>query len=49
MLPPLTTVRTPRAQIGVAAAELLVTLMRGEAAAAACIDLGYEVVVRHST
>jgi LacI family gluconate utilization system Gnt-I transcriptional repressor len=49
MLPPLTTVRTPRAQIGVAAAELLVALMRGEAAPAACIDLGYEVVVRHST
>lgn len=49
MLPPLTTVRTPRARIGIAAAELLVTLMRGEQAAVACVDLGYELVVRHST
>ena len=49
MLPPLTTVRTPRAQIGVAAAGMLLSLMRGEPLAADCIDLGYELVVRQST
>lgn len=49
MLPPLTTVRTPRAQIGTAAARLLVALMRGEAVPTSCIDLGYELVVRQST
>ncbi len=35
MLPPLTTVRTPRAEIGTAAARMLLTLMRGEHAALA--------------
>lgn len=49
MLPPLTTVRTPRARIGSAAAELLIALMRGEAVASNAIDLGYELVVRAST
>ncbi|ROZ61401.1 substrate-binding domain-containing protein, partial [Ramlibacter sp. WS9] len=49
MLPPLTTVRTPRAEIGTAAAGMLLTLMRGETPPASCIDLGYEVVVRQST
>jgi LacI family gluconate utilization system Gnt-I transcriptional repressor len=49
MLPPLTTVRTPRAQIGVAAAGMLLALMRGEAVPSRCIDLGYELVVREST
>jgi len=49
MLPPLTTVRTPRAEIGNAAATMLLSLMRGEAVASPCIDLGYEVLVRGST
>ena len=49
MLPPLTTVRTPRAQIGNAAATMLLALMRGESAASPCIDLGYELLVRGST
>jgi len=49
MLPPLTSVRTPRSQIGVAAAGMLLALMRGETLPAACIDLGYELVVRQST
>ena len=49
MLPPLTTVRTPRAQIGNAAATMLLTLMRGESVASPCIDLGYELLVRGST
>jgi LacI family gluconate utilization system Gnt-I transcriptional repressor len=49
MLPTLTTVRTPRAEIGTAAARMLLSLMRGEAPASPCVDLGYEVVVRQST
>jgi LacI family transcriptional regulator, gluconate utilization system Gnt-I transcriptional repressor len=49
MVPPLTTVRTPRAEIGTAAAGMLLALMRGETPASRCVDLGYEVVVRQST
>jgi LacI family gluconate utilization system Gnt-I transcriptional repressor len=49
MLPPLTTVRTPRAEIGAAAARMLLSLMAGAPVAQPCIDLGYELVVRGST
>ena len=49
MLPPLTTVRTPRAEIGTAAARMLLALMNGEAVASPCVDLGYELVVRASS
>lgn len=49
MVPPLTTVRTPRMEIGTAAARMLLALMRGESLPAPCIDVGYEVVVRQST
>lgn len=49
MLPPLTTVRTPRAEIGHAAARMLLALMQGETVATPCVDLGYELVVRAST
>lgn len=49
MLPPLTTVRTPRAQIGIAAATMLLTLMHGEDVVLPCVDLGYELLVRGST
>ena len=49
MLPPLTTVRTPRAEIGSAAAKMLLSLMRGEAVDSPCVDLGFELVVRGST
>jgi LacI family gluconate utilization system Gnt-I transcriptional repressor len=49
MLPTLTTVRTPRAKIGEAAATTLMTLMRGETQSQALIDLGFEVVERDST
>jgi LacI family gluconate utilization system Gnt-I transcriptional repressor len=49
MLPPLTTVRTPRAEIGSAAARMLLSLMNGEAIASPCVDLGYDVLVRAST
>lgn len=49
MLPPLTTVRTPRADIGTAAARMLLALMNGDAVASPCVDLGYELVVRSSS
>jgi LacI family transcriptional regulator, gluconate utilization system Gnt-I transcriptional repressor len=49
MVPPLTTIRTPRAQIGHAAAGMLLQLMRGEQPSSPCIDVGYELVVRAST
>jgi LacI family gluconate utilization system Gnt-I transcriptional repressor len=49
MLPPLTTIRTPRAEMGAAAAQMLVELMRGVAVPAPCIDVGFELVVRGST
>lgn len=48
MLPPLTTVRTPRARIGEAAAHMLLALMRGEEPSAAQLDLGFEIVQRAS-
>lgn len=49
MLPPLTTVRTPRAKIGESAAHMLLTLMRGETPAEPLVDLGFEIVQRQST
>ena len=49
MLPPLTTVRTPRAEIGIEAARMLLALMRGEPPPAQCVDLGWELVVRQSS
>ena len=49
MLPALTTVRTPRAEIGLAAATMLLTLMRGETPPQRSVDLGYELVIRAST
>ncbi len=49
MLPPLTTVRTPRAEIGTAAASMLIQLMKGETVAKPDVDVGYELVVRSST
>lgn len=48
MVPPLTTVRTPRAQIGEQAARMLLALVRGETVQRRCVDLGYELVVRGS-
>jgi LacI family gluconate utilization system Gnt-I transcriptional repressor len=48
MQPSLTTVRTPRTEIGTAAATLLLRLIRGEAVASGPVDLGFEVVVRGS-
>ena len=49
MLPALTTVRTPRADIGTAAAHMLLSLMHGDTVAVPCVDLGYALVVRAST
>ena len=49
MFPALTTVRTPRAKIGEAAATMLVGLIRGEAQPQPLIDLGFEIVEREST
>jgi LacI family transcriptional regulator, gluconate utilization system Gnt-I transcriptional repressor len=49
MLPPLTTIRTPRSEIGTEASKMLMTLMRKQTPAQHCIDLGYELLVREST
>jgi LacI family gluconate utilization system Gnt-I transcriptional repressor len=48
-VPPLTTVRTPRAAIGRAAADMLLSLMRGQPVANASVDLGFEIIVRGSS
>ncbi|ANH67615.1 LacI family DNA-binding transcriptional regulator [Mitsuaria sp. 7] len=48
MLPPLSTVRTPRREIGLEAARMLIALMRNEAVPEACIDLGFQLVLRES-
>lgn len=48
MLPPLSTVRTPRREIGLEAARMLVALMRREALPEASMDLGFELVLRES-
>jgi len=47
--PSLTTVKTPRWEIGVRAAKMLLQLMRGEPVAEPNVDLGFELVVRQST
>ena len=49
MLPTLTTVRTPRAEIGHTAARLLLSLMRGDIEVARHIDLCFELVQRESS
>ncbi|MBO9687437.1 LacI family DNA-binding transcriptional regulator [Roseateles chitosanitabidus] len=48
MLPPLSTVRTPRGEIGLHAARMLVALMRGEDVPERRVDLGFELVMRSS-
>lgn len=48
MWPPLTTIRTPRVQIGESAAAMLLALMRGEALEQSSIDVGWELVRRLS-
>jgi len=49
MLPRLTTVRTPRAEIGQLAGSMLLQLMRGETVSASSLELPWELVVREST
>lgn len=49
MVPPLTTVRTRREQIGTAAARMLLALMQRQPPAQGTIDVGFELVVRGST
>ena len=49
MLPPLTTVRTPRSAIGEASAQMLLALMRGEVPEHNSVNLGFELKVRAST
>lgn len=49
MLPPLTTVRTPRFEVGEAGARMLLALMRGEKPSASAVELDYQVVIRASS
>jgi LacI family gluconate utilization system Gnt-I transcriptional repressor len=49
MWPPLTTVRTPRAQVGEAAALMLLQLIHGETPDQPQLDLGFEIIARQST
>ncbi len=49
MLPPLTTVRTPRIEIGECAAQMLLRLMKREDVTQTSVDLGYKLVLREST
>jgi LacI family gluconate utilization system Gnt-I transcriptional repressor len=48
MQPALTTVRTPRAEVGQQAARMLLALMRGEAVPQTSVDLGFELCLRDS-
>jgi LacI family gluconate utilization system Gnt-I transcriptional repressor len=48
-LPPLTTVRLPRYEIGRTSAELLLQRIRGEKPTLCTIDLGFEIIPRGST
>ena len=49
MVPPLTTVKTPLAETGRRAGEMVAALIRGETPATASVDLGFELKLRGST
>lgn len=49
MLPPLSTVRTPRSAIGHEAAHMLMNLIQGRTVTQPCLDLGFELVLRASS
>lgn len=48
MIPPLSSVRTPRGEIGAQAAAMLIRLMRGEVVERSSLDLGFQVMLRQS-
>ncbi len=48
-MPSLTTIKTPRYEIGVCAANMLLQLMRKEVVDAPSVDLGFELIQREST
>lgn len=49
MLPALSSLRTPRREIGLSAADMLLKLMRGDPVPEPAIDLGFELMVRESS
>lgn len=49
MLPPLTTVATPRVEIGEQAAQMLMALMRGQPVEQPHLDLGFQILKRSSS
>ena len=49
MVPPLTTIRTPRKSIGAESANLLLRLLHNETVDQRQVDLGYELIVRASS
>jgi LacI family transcriptional regulator, gluconate utilization system Gnt-I transcriptional repressor len=49
MVPPLTSVRTPRSAMGDAGAQMLLQLMRGETPERNSVDLGFELCIRGSS
>lgn len=49
MWPPLTTIRTPRVEIGKKAASMLLRLMKSETVASNSLDLGWTLIQRQST
>jgi LacI family transcriptional regulator, gluconate utilization system Gnt-I transcriptional repressor len=49
MLPPLTTIRTPRAAIGTRAAQMMLALLREQTIEQTAVDLKFELIVRQST
>jgi LacI family gluconate utilization system Gnt-I transcriptional repressor len=49
LIPSLTTVRTPRSEIGAKGAEMLVELMRGRVPPTDSVSLDYELIVRESS
>lgn len=49
MVPPLTTIHTPRDEVGTRAASMLLQLLAGESVREASVDLGFRLVPRAST